>query len=376
MDRALATRDREVTSLNVIGLKKSWGDIEVLKNISLSVASGEFVSLLGPSGCGKTTILRIIAGLIEPSSGIIRVGDADITFEPAHRRQIGLVFQSYALFPHLNVHENVAFGLRRRGIKGAAADVKTSKALERVRLSHLAQRYPRELSGGQQQRVALARATVIEPRLLLLDEPLSNLDAVLRAELGMEIKRLQRELGITTIFVTHDQIEALTMSDRICLLNHGNITQLAKPEQIYQRPATTFVATFMGRANILRANVRHAGGGKIAAVLGSAGGEITGLGEAAAGSDVIFALRQQAVNLRPLGEATGAGENRLSGTVSFCAFAGATRHYAIQLDNGPEVFAEATAGPGAAPAFSIGDRIIASWRMEDLVAVVEDEVFQ
>ena len=363
-----------MTALNIVDLKKSWGQVEVLKDISLSVASGEFVSLLGPSGCGKTTTLRIIAGLIEPSGGMIRLGDADITDDPVHRREIGLVFQSYALFPHLTVYENIAFGLRRRGIKGIAADTRTRKALDSVRLTHLAQRYPRELSGGQQQRVALARATVIEPRLLLLDEPLSNLDAVLRAEMGMEIKRLQRELGITTIFVTHDQVEALSMSDRICLLNHGSITQLAKPEQIYQRPATTFVATFMGRANILKGRVQQAAAGKIVAMLNGSESTISGLGEAAPGAEVIFALRQQAVKLTPLGEGVGEGENRLTGTVSFCAFAGATRHYVVRLDGGFEISSEAAAGAG--PAFSVGDRVSASWNIDDLVAVVEDEVFQ
>ena len=376
MDRPLAAGNRQVTSLDVIGLRKSWDDVAVLNDISFSVASGEFLSLLGPSGCGKTTILRIIAGLIEPSGGEIRLGDADITFAPVHRREIGLVFQSYALFPHLTVQENVAFGLRRRGIKGAEAAARVGKALERVRLSHLSGRFPRELSGGQQQRVALARATVIEPRLLLLDEPLSNLDAVLRAEMGMEIKRLQQELGITTIFVTHDQVEALTMSDRICLLNHGTITQIAKPEEIYQRPATTFVATFMGSANVLKGKARQAGEGTILAALTNGGGEIAGLGVATPGTDVIFALRRQCIQLTSLGDAGSAGVNRLAGTISFCAFAGATRHYVTRLDAGPDISAETSAGANGGPVFSVGDRVIAHWNTEDLVAVVEDGIFQ
>lgn len=361
-----------MTSLEIAGLGKSWGSVNILKDLSLSVASGEFISLLGPSGCGKTTILRIIAGLIEPDKGQISLGDAEITWKPPYRRDIGFVFQSYALFPHLTVAENVAFGLRRRGLKGTSVATRVTAALDSVRLGHLAERYPRALSGGQQQRVALARATVIEPKLLLLDEPLSNLDAVLRAEMGMEIKRLQRELGITTVFVTHDQVEALTMSDRICLLNHGTITQLATPEQIYRKPESTFVATFIGRSNILKATVTAFSGGRIEAELGEGGGLLAGRGDGPPGAAVTFSLRQQAVSLTAADVAIG--RNRLAATVSFATFAGPVRHYVLCLDAGPEIVVEAPDAAGAG--FVIGDRVVASWAEEDLVLVKEDGVFR
>ena len=361
-----------MTVLDIANLHKSWGNVDVLKDLSLTVSSGEFISLLGPSGCGKTTILRIIAGLIEPDAGVVRLGGADITWKAPYYRDIGYVFQSYALFPHLSVEDNVAFGLRRRGLKGNELLLRVAHALDRVRLGHLRGRFPRELSGGQQQRVALARATVIEPKLLLLDEPLSNLDAVLRAEMGIEIKRLQRELGITTVFVTHDQVEALTMSDRICLLNHGAITQLATPEEIYTKPASTFVATFIGRSNILRAKVTAASSGRVEAVFGDQLKPILGAGVAATGEAVSFSLRQQAISLEPWSERITS--NKLAGAITFATFAGSVRQYVVQLEAGPEILVEAP--KSAATTYVAGDRVIASWAADDLILVQEDEVFQ
>lgn len=231
-------------------VSKSYsGELLVLDDLNLEVSKGEFVSLLGPSGCGKTTALRMVGGLIPTTSGRILVGGRDVTAVPAHGRNMGLVFQNYALFPHLTVANNVMFGLEMRGVAKKEALQRAGEALEMVGLSGLEARFPRELSGGQQQRVALARALVIRPDILLLDEPLSNLDAQLRERMRIEIRDLQQKTGITTIFVTHDQSEALTMSDRIAILDRGRVAQFGTPLEIYDRPSNAFVASFIGRVN-------------------------------------------------------------------------------------------------------------------------------
>jgi putative spermidine/putrescine transport system ATP-binding protein len=222
-----------------------------VKNLNLEVESGELLALLGPSGCGKTTSMKAVAGLLEPVSGQIRLGNKDITRVPANRRDIGMVFQSYALFPHLSVFENVAFGLRIRRVETKELEERVRLALETVDLAGFHQRLPAQLSGGQQQRVALARAFVIRPQLMLLDEPLSNLDARLRLEMRVEIRRLQKQLGVTMLYVTHDQAEALALADRVAIMNAGRIEQLATPEVIYNQPATVFAARFVGFDNIL-----------------------------------------------------------------------------------------------------------------------------
>ena len=223
----------------------------ILENLNLKVKKGELVSLLGPSGCGKTTTLRVIAGFIQPTAGKFLLGDKDYTNIPVHNRNFGLVFQSYALFPHLTVEENVAFGLNMKKMPKSEIKMKVAEVLETVDMSHLAKRYPKELSGGQKQRVAIARALVIEPSLLLLDEPLSNLDAKLRLKMRVEIRKLQQKLGITTLFVTHDQEECFSISDRVAVLNKGVIEQFDTPENIYQNPATEFVARFVGFENFI-----------------------------------------------------------------------------------------------------------------------------
>ena len=223
----------------------------ILENLNLKVKSGELVSLLGPSGCGKTTTLRVVAGFIEPTAGKFLLGDEDYTNIPVHNRNFGLVFQSYALFPHLTVEENVAFGLNMKKMPKDEIKVKVDEILKIVDMSHLAKRYPKELSGGQRQRVAIARALIIEPSLLLLDEPLSNLDAKLRLKMRVEIRKLQQKLGITTLFVTHDQEECFSISDRVAVLNKGVIEQFDTPENIYSNPATEFVARFVGFENFI-----------------------------------------------------------------------------------------------------------------------------
>ena len=237
--------------LTLDALTATYGSNRAVDATTLEIAKGELVALLGPSGCGKTTTLRMIAGFIEPSAGRVIIEGEDVTRMPAHRRNMGVVFQSYALFPHLTVLENVAFGLRMRGASGAVRKAKAGAALEQVGLSSLAMRYPSQLSGGQQQRVALARAIVIEPRVLLLDEPLSNLDAHLRAEMRLEIRQLQQRLSITTVFVTHDQQEALAMSDRVAVMSQGKLIEVGTPRELCDRPEKGFTAAFLGTRTVV-----------------------------------------------------------------------------------------------------------------------------
>ncbi len=243
-----------MSTLTIEHVKKSFKATQVLKGVDLEVESGEFISLLGPSGCGKTTLLRCIAGLESVTSGRVLIGETDVTNLPPEQRHLGMMFQSYALFPHMSVRENVRFGLRMEGKKSKKEQLEiATHALERVQMDHLADRMPTQLSGGQQQRVALARAIAHTPSLLLLDEPLSNLDARLREDMQIELKELHRSLGVTTVFVTHDQEEALSLSDRIVLMNGGVVEQVGTPDEIYSTPQTAFAADFIGAANLLPA---------------------------------------------------------------------------------------------------------------------------
>jgi len=239
------------SDLRIAGLEAGYGGGTVLTVDDLTIIDGEFLSVLGPSGCGKTTLLNSLAGFVKPASGTITLDGADLTNTPPHRRGLGLVFQSYALFPHMSVADNVGYGMRAQHIPKDERRKRTAEVLRLVGLSDFAGRRPKQLSGGQQQRVAVARALATRPRVLLLDEPLSNLDAKLRREMRTELRGLQRELGITAVFVTHDQEEAMSMSDRIAVLNAGRIEQLGTPEDVYNRPATRFVAEFVGAANVV-----------------------------------------------------------------------------------------------------------------------------
>jgi putative spermidine/putrescine transport system ATP-binding protein len=242
-------------TLSLRALEKRYGAIAAADQVSLEVGQSEFVALLGPSGCGKTTVLRMIAGFVEPTSGRILIGDQDVTRTPPHKRNTAMVFQSYALFPHMTVAQNVGFGLRMRRLAAAEIERRSAEALRLVQLEHLAQRYPRELSGGQQQRVAVARALIVRPEVFLLDEPLSNLDAKLRQSVGLEMRALQQSLGLTTVFVTHDQAEALALADRLVIMNEGKVAQVGSPAEVYGKPASAFVANFLGRANLLAGRV-------------------------------------------------------------------------------------------------------------------------
>ncbi|MDP3895651.1 MAG: ABC transporter ATP-binding protein [Mesorhizobium sp.] len=251
--------------LAIDNLTAHYGTTRVLEDLSLSVAAGELVSLLGASGCGKTTTLRLVAGFLEPTAGTITLGGRDLTKLPAYRRDIGLVFQNYALFPHLTVLDNVGFGLKQRGVAGAEREKRARAMLERVGLATLADRLPGALSGGQKQRVALARALVIEPPLLMFDEPLSNLDAKLRVDMRVEIRQLQRANGTTSVYVTHDQEEAFSISDRVAIMHAGRIMQFDTPEVLYQKPANAFVARFVGFENLIAMRVVARDGANVTA---------------------------------------------------------------------------------------------------------------
>jgi len=260
-----------VSDVRFVGVEKSYGDQRAVRGIDLTVQPGEFVTLLGPSGCGKTTCLRMVAGFVAPSRGRIIMGGRDVTALPPYRRNTGMVFQSYALFPHKTVAENIAFGLRVRHLPRAEREPRIAEALRLVHLEQFASRYPAQLSGGQRQRVALARAIVIRPDVLLLDEPLAALDLKLREELQVEIKRVQSALKITTLFVTHDQGEALSMSDRVAVMHDGRIVQIDTPEALYERPNCRYVANFVGRTNLLDVVVREKLDGALIRVESSGG---------------------------------------------------------------------------------------------------------
>lgn len=253
------------------GCSKSYGAVPVLDDVSLQVKAGDFVTVLGPSGCGKTTTLRVIGGFITPDVGEVKIRGREVTDLPPYRRNIGVVFQNYALWPHMTVFDNLAFGLRIRKMGREEIAAQVDKSLGMVRLEGLKDRYPRELSGGQQQRVAMARALAIDPEVIILDEPLSNLDRRLREDMRIELKRLQRSLGVTMLFVTHDQEEALSMSDQVVVMHKGRIQQMADPRTVYQRPATAFVARFLGNANFLAGRIERIEGGAALVALDAGG---------------------------------------------------------------------------------------------------------
>jgi putative spermidine/putrescine transport system ATP-binding protein len=350
----------EPSYLSLHRLEKRFGDgPSAVAGVDLEAARGEFLTLLGPSGCGKTTVLRMIAGLVPPTAGRIAVAGADITTLPAHRRNMGLVFQNYALFPHLSVVRNVAFGLEMRGLARAATEKRVREALRLVRLGDLAQRMPRELSGGQQQRVALARALVIEPSVLLLDEPLSNLDAKLREELRDEIREIQRRIGITTVFVTHDQAEALTLSDRVAVMNAGRTEQVGSPREIYERPASEFVAAFIGRTN--RIAVRGASGRL--AVDGTT--TLRAPAPLAEGALATAMIRPHRIRLAGGGPdaqpASAEGErNEVAARVTKVVFAGDVVQYEVTAGALRLAVEAATASAGTSP-IAVGAAVAASW---------------
>lgn len=345
-------------------LSKNFNDVVAVDNVSLEISEGEFFSLLGPSGCGKSTTLRMIAGFEDTSSGRIEVDGGDVSQSPPEDRGIGFVFQNYAIFPHMNVFDNIAFGLRLRNQTKDTIDKSVRAALDQVGMTGFENRFQYEMSGGQQQRVALARVLVTEPRILLLDEPLSALDKNLREEMKFWIKDLQQKLGITTIYVTHDQGEALTMSDRIAVMNNGKVAQIGTPEDIYERPSTRFVTEFIGESNILNARITSVD--KENCVLDIGGIAVTaplrsGL---SVGDDVVFALRPERVligdDARPAaGPACG---NTLKFTLKKMTYQGSFSRFLLDF-SGQELVAE-VANRHDVPRFDPGSEIDVGWRTD------------
>ena len=350
-------------AVTLSGVSKRFESVTAVDDVSLEVSSGEFFSLLGPSGCGKTTSLRMIAGFERPDAGRILIGDVDITETPPHRRPVNTVFQSYALFPHLSVEQNVAFGLRFTSVSKVESRGRVREVLELVRLTGLEQRRPHQLSGGQQQRVALARALVLSPSVLLLDEPLGALDAKLRRELQIELKSLQREIGITFLYVTHDQEEALTMSDRLAVMSRGKVEQLGTPRDVYEQPETTFVADFLGVSNLMRARVVDPGHVDVGGVVLAATSR-----EAAASGVVRVTIRPERVRIEP--PATP-GANRAPATIERFVYLGSTTQVFVVLPGGDRVQA-LVANSGDVEEYDVGAAVTAHLPA-DALRILADE---
>lgn len=349
--------------LELNALTKNYGDVRAVASVDLDIRQGELVVLLGPSGCGKTTTLRMIAGFVAPTSGEIRLGGHDITRRPPWKRNTGLVFQSYALFPHLTVTENIAFGLRMRKLPQSEVAAKLREVLRLVRLEGLGDRLPRELSGGQQQRVALARALVIEPDILLLDEPLSNLDAKLRQEVRVEIRELQKNLGLTTVMVTHDQEEALTMADRLVVMSNGEVQQVGSQRDLYEHPANTFVAGFVGRTNLLHGRVESPGRFR-----SDSGLRIRCLNEVAPDGRTL-SLRPERLSLAT--SPVAGADNCFPGTVEFASYLGGILEYYVRLTSQDRLMVQAP-NKLADPAHSAGDRIHVHWPAQASLVLADD----
>ena len=348
-------------AIRLTGLRKSFGTVRAVDGVDLDVAEGEFFSMLGPSGSGKTTVLRLIAGFELPGAGRIELGGVDVTGLAPFQRDVNTVFQDYALFPHLNVRDNIAYGLRVKGVGRRERRERAAEALATVRLDGYGERKPSQLSGGQRQRVALARALVNRPRVLLLDEPLGALDLKLREEMQVELKAIQRQVGITFVFVTHDQEEALTMSDRVAVFNQGRIEQVATPADLYERPATAFVAGFVGTSNLLT-------GEPARTLLGRAG---------------TFAIRPERIRLltkspadaqpsgdleRPDSVTPGPGEVTTTGRVAEVVYAGPVTRFHVDLDAGPRVVAVRNSAPEDDLALR-GTTVTLAWRPEHVIEI-------
>lgn len=352
---------RDVGDLVLSRLTKEFGAFTAVDDLDLVVPQGSFFALLGPSGCGKTTTLRMVAGLETPTSGQVRLGEDDITRLKPYQRPVNTVFQSYALFPHLTVRDNVAFGPRRKGRKGFADEV--AEILELVELSELAGRKPAQLSGGQQQRVALARALINHPQVLLLDEPLGALDLKLRRSMQLELKRIQIDVGLTFVHVTHDQEEAMTMADTVAVMNNGKIEQMGTPEELYDLPATTFAANFLGRSNLIAGSVTSGGGDQVWVKVDGAEVAVPRERSRVTEGSVWVGVRPEKVHLRPAGEEPESTTNTLrGGTVRDVSFVGVSTEYVVALPAGEMTVFEQN--HTSLRRFKPGDQVDLHWQPE------------
>jgi putative spermidine/putrescine transport system ATP-binding protein len=331
-----------VALIHIENLSKTFGTVKAVHGIDLDIEAGEFITLLGPSGSGKTTVLRMIAGFEDPDSGVIKLGGEDITHRPPFERDVNTVFQDYALFPHMTIQENVEYGLRTRKVPKEIRAKQAMEAIESVKLVQVAQRLPHQLSGGQRQRIALARALVLRPQVLLLDEPLGALDRQLREEMQVELKRIQRDAGITFVFVTHDQEEAMRMSDRIVVFNEGRVEQVGTPQDVYDRPATRFVAGFLGVSNILEPMTS----------------------EQIVGTSITMSIRPERIRLEPPNFKPDDDEVSLGGVVAEVAYLGANTIYSVESPSGVRLSVTTLNQelPAQSDRFVVGDQVLAVWR--------------
>jgi len=365
-----ATATRGAPKLAVDRVSKRYGSVTALHETSLQLHQGEFLTLLGPSGSGKTTLLMMVAGLVEPDSGTILIDGREATYAPPFKRDIGMVFQNYALFPHLSIFENIAFPLRMRRRPEALVKSEVARVLELVQLPHVADRLPRQLSGGQQQRIALARCIVYRPSIILMDEPLGALDKKLRDQLQIEIKHLHRQIGSTILYVTHDQQETLTMSDRVCLMNHGRVEQLGTPHDLYFRPQTVFAADFLGDSNILPASVAGADGEAMLAIrLPGFEGALRAPRRPGIGNSVRVMIRPESLRLAQQPEP---GWNALPAVVTEMIFAGGVTRYIMKVPGGQQmVLADLTMETSMS--VELGREVTVQWRPESTILLPGDE---
>ena len=347
---------------------KRFGSVTAVDRVDLRVRHGELFTLLGPSGCGKTTLLRLLAGFYQPETGEIRFGDRVVSGRPPYERNIGMVFQNYALWPHMTVAGNVTYGLRLRKLPTGEIGARLAEGLRKVNLTGYESRYPGQLSGGQQQRVALARALVLNPDLLLLDEPLSNLDAKIRVQVRAEIKKLQRQLGITTIYVTHDQEEALSLSDRVAVMKDGRVQQVGAPKELYERPRTRFVADFVGTNNLVPGQVRERAGTSL--VVDTALGPLRAVAEGPVGERCVLAIRPENVAIAAGTEGTGEG-NVVHGRVGFVAYLGSALRYDVESASGQVLQADIR-DPWHHEPLSVGREVALTFPASVTLAVADD----